>query len=179
VRPLILLDVDGVLNISQPVPGDGCSSLLLLAGGRGAQVTIRDDLRTLLDRLALSGDLVWASGWNDGAPALFSVLVPWVKAMPHLEFESTGNMVEKLPVVRDYVGDRSVAWLDDRIPEAAWAWAESRDAPTLLVAIDPDVGFGPDDLAHVERWAAEQSAIASAASAAPGIDERENIQGVR
>ena len=26
VRPLILLDVDGVLNISQPVPGDGCSA---------------------------------------------------------------------------------------------------------------------------------------------------------
>jgi len=149
-----------VLNISQAVPGEGCSALLLLAGGRGAQVTIRDDLRTLLDRLALAGELVWASGWNAGAPALFAVLVPWVKSIPHLEFEATGNMVEKLPVVREYVGDRSVVWIDDRIPDEAWPWAEERGAPTLLVPIDPDVGFGPADLDRVERWAAEQSAIA-------------------
>jgi hypothetical protein len=155
VRPLILLDIDGVLNISQPVPGDGCSALLLLADGRGAQVNVRDDLRALLDRLSLAGDLVWASGWNDGAPALFSVLVPWVKSIPHLSFETTGNMVEKLPVVREYVGCRSVVWIDDRIPDEAWPWAEQRDAPTLLVSIDPEIGFGPDDLEHVETWACD------------------------
>jgi hypothetical protein len=157
VRPLILLDVDGVLNISQPVPGDGCSALLLLAGGRGAQVTVRDDLRTLLDRLALAGDLVWASGWNDGAPALFGVLVPWARTIPHLTFETTGNMVEKLPVVRAYVGDRAVVWIDDRISDETWSWAEQRAAPTLLVAIDPDFGFGPDELRRVERWCGDQS----------------------
>ena len=156
LRPLILLDIDGVLNVSQPVPGDGCSGLLLLAGGRGAHVTVRDDLRVLLDRLALAGDLVWASGWNDGAPALFAVLVPWVRSIPHLTFETTGNMVEKLPVVQEYVGDRAVVWIDDRISDETWSWAEERAAPTLLVAIDPGVGLGPAELEQVERWVAEQ-----------------------
>jgi hypothetical protein len=160
VQPLILLDVDGVLNLSQPVPRDGCSALLLLSGGRGAQVTIRDDLRSLLDRLALAGDLVWASGWNDGAPVLFALLVPWVRSIPHLTFETSGNMVEKLPVVREYVGDRAVVWIDDRISDEAWSWAEERAAPTLLVAIDPDIGFGPNELALVERWIANHAATA-------------------
>jgi hypothetical protein len=157
MRPLILLDVDGVLNISTSIPDDGNSSgILLLAGGRGAHVTVRDDLRGILDRLALAGDLVWASGWNDGAPALFAKLVPWVSALPHLTFETVGTMVEKLPVVREYVGDRSVAWIDDRIPDEAWVWAEERSAPTLLVPVDPLVGFGPDQLRGVEDWARTQ-----------------------
>jgi hypothetical protein len=160
MRPLILLDVDGVLNVSSAVPEDGHSGLLLLAGGRGAHVTVRDDLRSLLDRLALLGDLVWASGWNEGAPALFATLVPWVQHLPHLSFETTGNMVEKLPTVREHVGDRSVVWLDDRIPDAAWAWAEARDAPTLLVPIDPLLGFGPAELEVVEQWVANLRATA-------------------
>lgn len=152
MRPLILVDVDGVLNVSSAVPEDGHSGLLLLAGGRGAHVTVRDDLRSLLDRLARLGDLVWASGWNEGAPALFATLVPWVQQLPHLSFETIGNMVEKLPTVREYVGERSVVWLDDRIPDEAWPWAEEREAPTLLVPVDPRLGFGPSDLDLVERW---------------------------
>jgi hypothetical protein len=157
MRPLILLDVDGVLNISSSTPDESYSSgILLLAGGRGAHVTVRDDLRALLDRLALAGDLVWASGWNDGAPALFAKLVPWVSAVPHLTFETVGTMVDKLPVVREYAGDRSVAWIDDRIPDEAWAWAEDRSAATLLVPVDPVLGLGPEQVDVVEDWAREQ-----------------------
>ena len=157
MRPIILLDVDGVLNISSSIPDDACSSgILLLAGSRGAHVIVRDDLRSTLDRLALAGDLVWASGWNEGAPALFAKLVPWVSAIPHLTFETVGTTVEKLPVVREYVGDRSVVWIDDRIPDEAWSWAEERLAATLLVPVDPRLGFGPDQLDVVEEWARER-----------------------
>jgi hypothetical protein len=157
MRPFILLDVDGVLNLSSSTPDNASSSgILLLAGSRGAHVTVRDDLRSTLDRLALAGDLVWASGWNDGAPALFATLVPWVSGIPHLTFETVGTMVEKLPVVREYVGDRSVAWIDDRIPDEAWSWAEERPAATLLVPVDPRLGLGPDQVELVEEWARQQ-----------------------
>ena len=159
MRPLILLDVDGVLNISSSTPDDAVSNgILLLAGPRGAHVTVRDDLRAMLDRLAVAGDLVWASGWNDGAPALFATLVPWAGAVPHLTFETVGTMVHKLPVVRDFVGDRSVCWIDDRIPDEAWGWAEARSAPTLLVPVDPLLGLGPEQLDVVEDWARVQRA---------------------
>src|SRR5262249_58165356 len=152
MRPLILLDVDGVLNISSSIPDDASSSgILLLAGSRGAHVIVRDDLRSALDRLALAGDLVWASGWNEGAPALFAKLVPWVSAIPHLTFETVGTVVEKLPIVRDYVGDRSVAWIDDRIPDEAWTWAEERSPATLLVPVDPLFGLVPAHTELVER----------------------------
>ena len=108
MRPIILLDVDGVLNISSSIPDDGYSSgILLLAGSRGAHVTVRDDLRSMLDRLAL-------------------------------------------------VGDRSVVWIDDRIPDEAWSWAEDRPAATLLVPVDPLLGLGPDQLDVVEEWARER-----------------------
>lgn len=153
-RSLILLDVDGVLNIDEPVPGPGRSDHLLLAEGTGAHVTVRDNLSHLLERLAVAGDLLWASGWNDAAPLLFAQLVPWLRSVPHLTFAVARNgNVEKLSVVMESVGERSLVWIDDRIPKPAWEWAEARGPSTLLLPVDPAVGLTEYDVEIIERWA--------------------------
>jgi hypothetical protein len=161
VSPLILLDIDGVVSVSSGSLNDGWTGHTLIADGRGAYVEVRDDLPDLLVRLAATGDLTWASGWNDGAPVLFAQLLPWLGELPHLTFASAGKDVQKLPVVREAVGDRAVAWIDDRIPDEAWEWAERRAAPTLLVPVDPQVGLGPDDVATVEAWASSSDVLAT------------------
>lgn len=151
-RPLILLDIDGVINVSNGDLRDGYTGHYLEVDGMGAFVAARDDLEPLLDRLAAVGDLWWASGWNDAGPLLLALLVPWLGQLPYLTFEWQGSNVEKLPTIQAAVGDRHVAWLDDLLPTAATAWAADRAAPTLLVPVDPELGLGEEHVAAIEDW---------------------------
>jgi hypothetical protein len=171
VRPLILLDIDGVLNVSNGAPRVGWSEHLLEAGGRGAYVEVRDDLPDVVLRLAGAGELVWASGWNDGAPLLFGELVPWLAEVPHLTFPGAGIDVPKLATVQAHVGDRSFAWIDDRLPEEAWTWADARAAPTLLVPVDPAVGLDLEDLHRIEAWSTEVATPAGPAGPAVAVTD--------
>jgi hypothetical protein len=61
----------------------------------------------------------------------------------------------KLVAVSEYVGaDRAVAWIDDVFDEATHAWAEARRGPTLLVEVDPAVGWHKIHVARLIEWAA-------------------------
>jgi hypothetical protein len=173
MESLILLDIDGVINVSDVCPADGWTGHLLLEAGRGAYVEVRDDLPELLGRLEDAGELVWATGWEDTAGLLLSKLVPWLDTLPHLTFEHQGKNVFKLPVIREYVGDRPTVWIDDLIPDDAWAWAETRGAPTLLVHIDPKVGLSPDDVTMIEEWT-RSVAAASEADDADDADDTDS-----
>jgi hypothetical protein len=152
VEPLILLDIDGVVNVENGDLRDDCIGHYLERDGRGAFVAVRHDFEQLLTRLGSLGELVWASGWNDSAPLLFGVLLPWLGTLPHLTFTWEGNDVVKLPTISAYAGDRTLVWIDDRIPDEATAWASSRPAPTLLVPVEPEEGLGEVHLAHIEQW---------------------------
>jgi hypothetical protein len=136
-------------------------------------VEVRDDLPELLGRLEDAGELVWATGWEDTAGLLLSKLVPWLDTLPHLTFEHQGKNVFKLPVIREYVGDRPTVWIDDLIPDDAWAWAETRGAPTLLVHIDPKIGLSPDDVTMIEEWT-RSVAAASEADDADDADDTDS-----
>jgi hypothetical protein len=162
MESLILLDIDGVINVSDVCPAEGWTGHLLLEAGRGAYVEVRDDLPELLGRLEDAGELVWATGWEDTAGLLLSKLVPWLDTLPHLTFEHQGKNVFKLPAIREYVGGRPAVWIDDLIPDDAWAWAETRGAPTLLVHIDPKVGLAPDDVTMIEEWTRSVAAVPEA-----------------
>jgi hypothetical protein len=157
-RPLILLDIDGVINVSNGDLREGWTGHLLQVDGGGEFVAVRDDLEKLLDRLALVGDLMWASGWNESGPLLFGLLIPWLGDLPHLTFEWVGIEVPKLATIQEAVGDRRVVWLDDRIPPEAAEWVASRPFPTLLVHVDPKVGLDEEHLAAIEDWAQSETA---------------------
>lgn len=47
----------------------------------------------------------------------------------------------KLRDVRLYAGNRPCAWIDDDLGSDAFAWADERAAPTLLLRADPGVGM--------------------------------------
>ena len=67
-RPLILLDIDGVINVSNGDMREGFAGHFLEVDGGGEFVAVRHDLEVLLGRLAAVGDLMWASGWNESGP---------------------------------------------------------------------------------------------------------------
>jgi hypothetical protein len=160
-RPLILLDIDGVINVHNGDLLEGYAGHYLEVDGVGGFVAARDDLEPLLHRLAAIGDLMWASGWNDAGPVLLARLIPWLGHLPHLTFEWEGFNVEKLPTIKAVVGDRDVVWLDDLMPSEASAWAAERSARTLLVTVDPEIGLDEHHVAAIEAWARTDLAAGS------------------
>jgi hypothetical protein len=156
MRPLLLLDVDGVLNIyGAPVPPPGFTDHDLfpeddepvrLNLGHGAWLT---------EMLAVA-DIAWATGWNAEANRLLAPLLGLpalpVVTMPDGHFDPD----DKISRIDAYAGDRPAAWIDDLHTEASRKWAAARAAPTLLITTDPATGLTRGAVDRVVGWAAAQ-----------------------
>jgi len=141
-RPLLLIDVDGVLN-----PYLGASDVVPEGYGAhrlgGMSVVLCASHGRWLHELAALFDLVWASTWEADAEALIGPTIGAPAGIPHLTFSERDpeDWTWKLPAVERHVGDRPVAWLDDDPGHGAADWAATRAAPTLLIRPSPRVGW--------------------------------------
>jgi hypothetical protein len=153
-RPALAVDVDGVISLfdfEQLPQGAGVRwelvdgvlhCISLAAGGR-------------LRRLADAYELVWATGWeeraNDYLPRILGL-----PELPYLEFEGAarfGTAHWKLGPLKEYAGERALAWVDDSFDESCYEWAEAREAPTLLVPTEPNVGLEEAQTEALLSWA--------------------------
>jgi hypothetical protein len=152
-RPLLLVDVDGVLN---PWAAAGCP-----AGYQefdffpGERILLFPGHGKLLTTLAQSFELVWATAWQLNANRLISPVLG-IGELPVIEFPRDGRdqYFRKLPAVIDAVGDRPCAWIDDEHRPDHYAWAERRGVPTWMMDIDPAVGLTARDAERLTAWAA-------------------------
>lgn len=150
LRPILFLDVDGVISLFGFAPGtdalpgrfhwvDGVSHCL------SHQAT--EHLIALSERF----ELVWATGWEEKANEYLPHLLDLpFHELPVLSFEGRavfGTAHWKLAAIEKYAGDRPAAWIDDSIDETCLAWAKQRQAPTLIVETDSPVGMTGE---HVE-----------------------------
>ncbi|MDQ2934629.1 MAG: HAD domain-containing protein [Chloroflexota bacterium] len=141
-KPLLLIDVDGVLNPSMrprsPMP-EGYASHDV--GGQRVLLSQRHGewLRELADHF----ELAWVTTWEAEADALIAPIIDAPAGLPFMSFPdlTDDGWTWKLPAVRRFVEDRAAAWLDDNPGPDAGEWAKSRVAPTLLVMPDPEVGW--------------------------------------
>ncbi|MFZ1995794.1 MAG: HAD domain-containing protein [Solirubrobacteraceae bacterium] len=154
-RPVLLIDIDGVIslfgfNASQPPPGrfllvDGIPHFLS-AGAAGLLADLHDDF-----------ELVWCSGWEEKADAYLPLALGLPAGLPHLTFpEPPGARTRhwKLESIDRYAGqDRPLAWVDDDFDDSCHRWAADRPGPTELVATDPAVGLTVAHVARVRAWA--------------------------
>ena len=153
-RPLLLLDVDGVLN---PFAAENCPE-----GYREfaffpdeEPVRLRPAHGPWLADLGRHFELVWATGWGDEAnihiaPVLALPPLPFVR-FPPIPFDPA----EKVPAIEAHVGtERPVAWVDDRHTPEALTWMRARPAPTLLLPADPAVGLTSAMVAELLAWRA-------------------------
>lgn len=141
-RPLLLLDIDGVL---QPVgssvpPGyerivtDDATVVLNVAHGRW------------LAELADDVEMVWVSTWGERANRLIGARLG-LPELIHIELpDLPRDGTRKLQAVRSFVDRRPLAWVDDELYEDALAWAEERAAPTLLRRTRASIGLTREDV---------------------------------
>jgi Swiss Army Knife RNA repair-like protein len=154
-RPLLLVDVDGVLS--------------LFGGARAAPETLLptlvDGVPHLLSRAAAEAlrelvpdfDCVWCTGWKDRADSYLPHLLGLPRGWPYVRFKTAPNHGGhfKLGGIDAFAGpERPLAWIDDHLDAACHAWARDRPGATLLVATDPEVGLTRTHVARVRAWVA-------------------------
>ena len=118
---------------------------------------IPEDVGGRLVRLAEGFELVWATGWeeraNEHLPHLLGLPV---RELPYLTFDGRavfGSAHWKVDAIDAYAGNRPAAWIDDSIDDSCAAWAEERDAPTLIVKTSSSVGLTDEHVSQLLDWA--------------------------
>lgn len=165
MKPLLLLDVDGVLNPCDAKPTrrpEGYTTHRLAPKGCDPRKPYRVWLHPghgamLLEFVERVGvELAWATTWEHDANTMIGPVIG-LPELPVIEWGFTAIMW-KFNGVLEYAQGRPLAWLDDDFgtygTERAWFERERGITPTLLHHVDPRVGLASGDLDTVAAWAA-------------------------
>jgi hypothetical protein len=168
-KPLLLIDVDGVLNpVGRHKPEKGWQRLHL----GDWWVNLNPMHGEWLNSLADAFELTWATTWEDEANQYIGPVIG-LPELPVIRFSEEDFTPEtpqpdqryetwKLPSVKAYVGDRPFAWLDDDLHKDAFDWAIARTSNgrlTNLYKVDPHMGLLPHHIDKLRFFASASEAI--------------------
>lgn len=154
-QPLLLIDVDGVISLFGFDPADPPAGRFQLVDGIAhfLSATAGECLLELTDEF----ELVWCTGWEDRANDYLPFALGLPGPLPLVAFDKFDRPPAahwKLMGIDAFAGaDRPLAWIDDAIDPRCADWAQTRGAPTLLLATDPAVGLTPDHVQQLVAWA--------------------------
>jgi hypothetical protein len=161
VRPLLLLDVDGVLNAFgafAPTRGAGGLSLpdhLVLRVVNGYELALNPVHVDWLRTLESDFDIVWTTMWTHRAPSDLAPVLGIGADWPYVDFAryhdealldrwGAGVGHYKFPGVLALGGNKPLVWVDDDLHADHFDWAADRDAsgtPTMLIQPSPATGW--------------------------------------
>jgi hypothetical protein len=128
-RPLLFVDVDGVLALWDPIVD---VDRVRPAGEAGVPILIPVGTARRLQRLAANFQMVWATAWGTDAPEF---LGPWLGLgadWPVLDFDGY-----KWAAICDYATGRLFAWVDDEARGDELNVREQCQAPHLTLIFQP------------------------------------------
>jgi hypothetical protein len=160
VRPLLLIDVDGVLNpFSRPTPDFRRYHCTVGDQVYTVQLNARHGTRLLELALVTGAELVWATTWEEHAnewigPRLGLPPLPVIPMGPGSDQGGLYGEMFKTPHVAAYVGRRPFVWFDDQV------WLEDEEYlrgtqgldDFLLIHVDPRTGLTSQHLAQAHEW---------------------------
>src|SRR5205085_5713873 len=162
-KPILLVDVDGVISLFGFDPGSAPAGQFQIVDGIAhfLSATAGEHLRLLADDF----DLAWCTGWEEKANdyLVFALGLPGdLPLVPFDDCDRPPSAHWKVAAIDAYVGaSRPLAWVDDAHDHRCHAWAQARHAPTLLVGTDPAVGLTDEHVAELRRWARVQRPAAA------------------
>ncbi|WP_157124633.1 hypothetical protein [Nocardia pseudovaccinii] len=163
-RPLLVMDVDGVLAPSSvgegfrahmyngPGPdGSLVSGTVLLNAEHGAW------LNMVLDK---GIEVAWGSSWLDLANEWIAPRIGLRQSLPVIDVGrsrwSRFGWTSKFGPVSDYAADRALAWVDDDFGGKEPGWAEDRTRDlglsTVIVQPHPLVGLTSEHISTIDNW---------------------------
>ncbi len=136
-RPLLLVDVDGVLNVCNK---SADTTVYDIFDAMGYKIRFRKELPEWMAELESHFTLVWCTTWDYTANECFSehLGLPYLPVIPTREAAGHPHapLHWKTPAVEAYVGDRPYAWIDDdfgRYDDIAAANRTDAGIPTRVV----------------------------------------------
>jgi hypothetical protein len=156
-KPLLYLDVDGVLNPVRPPPGAGFTAHSLL----GTRVLLCERHGRWLRELSAVYELAWATTWQERANTFICPLLglPELPVVPVQEQggplhdrcpeqrsprDCCASRSDWFPILRHSAG-RPFAWIDDVIPDRLLHACANR-MDRLLLRVDPGDGLRRRDV---------------------------------
>ena len=162
-RPLLLVDVDGVLSLFGFPPESPPSGVMALVDG--LPHLLSDQTAERLKTLAADYEMAWCTGWEERADEHLPHLLGLPAGWPHVPLHGVGRPGAsvaghwKLDAIDAFAGrTRPLAWIDDALDAACDAWAAARPGPTLLVRTEPAVGLTAADTERLLAWATRSCA---------------------
>jgi hypothetical protein len=156
-RPLLLIDVDGVISLfgfDHAAPPNGRYQLV-----DGITHFLSEPAGGHLRRLSAAFELAWCTGWEEKANEYLPLALGLDGPLPHVVFESSERPARahwKLGAIDRHVEpSRPLAWIDDAHDDGCVSWATARAAPTLLVTTDPAVGLTEHEVNRLLVWAGD------------------------
>lgn len=155
MKPIILLNIDGVLN---PVVRAGAGSQMELA--------ITPERAALVRRLAGCGRIAWVSSWSVEAtsgleqqlqlavdPLRVTLLIrPADEEEPTPKLRSVARWLGRMDAAGESDWD-AVVWIDDVLGQDAQEWARTLGRPALLEKPAPGEGLTELNVVAVEVFA--------------------------
>ncbi|MFZ0044071.1 MAG: HAD domain-containing protein [Solirubrobacteraceae bacterium] len=167
-KPLLLVDIDGVISLSGFDPQRPPAGRFELVEGIVHFLSSRAG--ELLAAFSDEFELVWCSGWEEKADEHLPRALGLPSGLHHLTFPTQPTSVAGLPeaqrrhwklaAIDAYAGpDRALAWIDDAFDASCHAWAQARPGPTRLVETDPAIGFTAEQASGLRDWARTLSSV--------------------
>jgi hypothetical protein len=157
VKPILLLDVDGVLNPFPDTP-EGYSEYNFFAED-DEPIRLNSRHAEWLQELAEIFDIAWVSAWGKAANELICPIFGLpsfpVVVLPPPPFEPH----EKVPAVAAFTEQRPAAWLEDDVTPEARAWAAQRTVPALVLEVNPATGLTGDVVDELRAWEATLTSL--------------------
>ncbi|GAC1376188.1 MAG: hypothetical protein NVSMB43_16220 [Pseudarthrobacter sp.] len=156
MKPVILLDIEGVLNPAV-CPGSGGDRPLL---------RLSNEKKALVRRLARTGRIAWVSTWPtdvvagleaqldlDVEPLRVSMVFRRADAdAPTPNLTSVKRWLYRMVAAEETDWD-SVVWIDDVLGPDARDWAKMHEQPVHLEQPDPAQGLTEAQVAAIEAFA--------------------------
>jgi hypothetical protein len=152
-KPLLFLDVDGVITLWPPIQPSPPGRTHDLGGFR---VYISGRCAELIQALERRFEIVWATGWEQDANRLLGPILGLERDLPTLRFGDSaygGTSDWKIPAVERAAGRRPLAWVDDTIGPRHRSWARQRGAPTFLLKTKANGGLTARGVRELLAWA--------------------------
>jgi hypothetical protein len=176
-KPVLLLDIDGVLNLfpdwvnDLPISRPTLKERANLSGNiYGLNIPL--DAADLIDQLSTEFDMRWYTMWNQHARSVFTPTAGIRQEFDHFTcdhmagrdvlrsqgmqwFEETGIWIAKTPLIPGYLGDRPFVWIDDDTSDVDRVWLEAQPGigDHLLITVDPHEGMTQEHVHKALAWA--------------------------